>query len=163
MGGYIASSAAVIDHLKSVSAGILYHNAMSPVVCTQILKAFQVIMGEDGTNVGAEKLQRLNENSNYFRGEVKRLGLHVYGDFDSPIIPVMIYFPAKIAAFSRECLRRGLAVVVVGFPATSVILSRVRFCISAGHTKEDLDASIKILDEIASMLFLKYEKSTVGY
>ena len=66
------------------------------------------------------------------------MGLHVYGDPDSPIIPVLIYFPAKIASFSRECLKRNVAVVVVGFPATSVILSRARFCISAGHSRADL-------------------------
>ena len=85
-----------------------------------------------------EKLKSLHDNSNYFRQQMLASGLHVYGDFDSPIIPVMLYFPAKIAAFSRECFNRGLAVVVVGFPATSVILSRVRFCLSAGHSIEDL-------------------------
>lgn len=42
-------------------------------------------------------------------------------------------------AFSRECLARGLAVVVVGFPATSILLARARFCLSAAHTKEMLD------------------------
>ena len=93
---------------------------------------------------------------------MKRLGLHVYGDYDSPIIPIMIYFPAKIAAFSRECLARGLAVVVVGFPATSVILSRVRFCISAGHTREDLEKAVKIIDEVTTLLCMKYDRSELG-
>lgn len=59
----------------------------------------------------------------------------VFGDWDSPVVPMMLYNPAKIAAFSRECYKRGLAVVVVGFPATSLIESRTRFCVSAGHTK----------------------------
>jgi hypothetical protein len=36
-------------------------------------------------------------------------------------------------------LKRGCAVVTVGFPATAITESRVRFCISAGHTKEMLD------------------------
>ena len=36
-------------------------------------------------------------------------------------------------------LKRGCAVVTVGFPATSLTESRVRFCLSAGHTKEMLD------------------------
>jgi hypothetical protein len=36
-------------------------------------------------------------------------------------------------------LKRGCAVVTVGFPATEITESRVRFCISAGHTKEMLD------------------------
>lgn len=44
----------------------------------------------------------------------------------------MLYNPTKIAAFSRECYQRGLAVVVVGFPATPIVLSRTRFCVSAG-------------------------------
>lgn len=36
-------------------------------------------------------------------------------------------------------LRRNIGVVVVGFPATPIIESRVRFCISAAHTKQLLD------------------------
>lgn len=36
-------------------------------------------------------------------------------------------------------LKRNIGVVVVGFPATPIIESRVRFCISAAHTKEILD------------------------
>jgi hypothetical protein len=36
-------------------------------------------------------------------------------------------------------LKRGCAVVTVGFPATLLTESRVRFCLSAGHTKEMLD------------------------
>jgi len=41
-------------------------------------------------------------------------------------------------------LKRGCAVVTVGFPATLLTESRVRFCLSAGHTKEMLDR-VKVL------------------
>lgn len=41
--------------------------------------------------------------------------------------------------FSREMLARGFAIVVVGFPATPLVESRARFCISAAHTKEQLE------------------------
>jgi serine palmitoyltransferase len=92
-----------------------------------------------------------------------RLGLHVYGDMDSPIIPVLIYQPCKVAAFSRECLKRGLAVVVVGFPATTVVLARARFCISAGHTKEDLVKAVAIIAEVSDLLLLRYAHTDVGF
>jgi serine palmitoyltransferase len=98
MGGYIAASKEIINHLRASSPGIIYHNSLSPIVCQQILTAFTVLMGEDGTDVGRQKLDRLNTNSNYFRAKMKQMGLHVYGDMDSPIIPVMVYFPAKLAA-----------------------------------------------------------------
>lgn len=43
-----------------------------------------------------------------------------------------------ISAFSRELLKRGIAICLGGYPATPIISSRARFCISAAHTKEDL-------------------------
>ncbi len=38
-----------------------------------------------------------------------------------------------------------VAVVSVGFPATPVFLGRARICISAAHTKEDLNQALKVL------------------
>jgi len=75
---------------------------------------------------------------------------------DSPVIPMTIYFPAKVPSFSRECLQRGLAVVVVGFPAVSLLSNRVRFCISAAHTKEDLEWALEEIDKIGTKLMMKY-------
>ena len=40
--------------------------------------------------------------------------------------------------------------------------SRARFCISAGHTREELDRALKELDEIADLLKLRYARSTFG-
>ena len=40
-------------------------------------------------------------------------------------------------------LKRNVAVVVVGFPATPLIESRTRFCMSASHTREQLDKASK--------------------
>lgn len=42
-------------------------------------------------------------------------------------------------AFSREMLKRNVAVVIAGFPATSLIEARARICLSASHTREMLD------------------------
>lgn len=118
-------------------------------------------MGQDGTNIGRMKLQALRDNSNYFRMRLREMGLQVLGQYDSPIMPVMLYHPGKISGFSRECLKRGLAVVVVGFPAVPVVLSRARFCISAGHTREDLDSALKEIDEIADILKIRYDRNNL--
>jgi serine palmitoyltransferase len=74
----------------------------------------------------------------------------------------MIYNPTKVAAFSRECLARDLAVVVVGFPATPLTMARARFCISAGHTREELDRALVIIGEVADVLKLRYKRSVFG-
>lgn len=119
-------------------------------------------MGEDGTTIGKQKLQALRDNSNYFRMKLKEKGLLVMGHFDSPIMPVMLFHATKISAFSRECFKRGLAVVVVGFPAVPLLVSRARFCISAGHTREDLDRALAEIDEVADLVNLRYARSVFG-
>ncbi len=162
MGGYIAASRELLLQIRAQAGGLLYHNSMSPVLCQQILTALQIIEGRDGSELGARKLRSLKENSNYFRREMHRLGLHVYGDADSPIVPVLFYVPFKIAAFSRMCLERGLAVVVVGFPATSVHLGRARFCISAAHSRQDLEYAVKVIEELSSQLNFRYSKHYLG-
>ncbi|CAF5051611.1 unnamed protein product [Rotaria sp. Silwood1] len=55
-------------------------------------------------------------------------------------------------------LKRGCAVVTVGFPATLLTESRVRFCISAGHTKEMLDHALRAMDEVGHLVSLRYSK-----
>jgi serine palmitoyltransferase len=49
-----------------------------------------------------------------------------------------------------------VAVVVVGFPATSLLSSRARFCISAGHTREQLERALDSISDIGDRLMLKY-------
>lgn len=162
MGGYIAGSEECIAYLRGASSGSLYANSMSPTVCRQILTALNVISGADGTGLGQRKLRAIKDNSNFFRQGLLDMGLEVLGDWDSPIMPIMLYNPAKISAFSRECLARNLAVVVVGFPATPLVLSRARFCISAGHSRADLADALKKIDEVATLIKIKYAKSSTG-
>lgn len=52
----------------------------------------------------------------------------------------LIYFVYLLfRAFGREMVKRNIGTVVVGFPATPIIESRARFCVSAAHTREMLD------------------------
>ena len=58
--------------------------------------------------------------------------------------PLMLFNPGKIAATSRLCWERGVAMVVVGFPATPLLTARARICISASHTRKDLDYALEV-------------------
>jgi len=158
VGGYIASSREVIQFLRTSATGLMYSQGITPPAAQQIISCMKIIMGEDGTNIGKQKLAQLRSNANYFRKRMKDMGCHVLGDEDSPIVPVMIYNASKNPCFSRECFERGLAVVVVGFPATPLLLSRTRFCISAAHTKEDLDQALDKISDVASEVGIKYNK-----
>ncbi|ONM59216.1 Long chain base biosynthesis protein 2a [Zea mays] len=106
--------------------------------------------------MGAQKLARIRENSNFFRSELKKMGFEVLGDNDSPVMPIMLYNPAKIPAFSRECLRQKVVVVTVAFPATPLLLARARICISASHTREDLIKALDVISRVGDLVGIKY-------
>ncbi|KAJ6339501.1 hypothetical protein OIU77_007456 [Salix suchowensis] len=84
------------------------------------------------------------------------MGFEVIGDYDSPVISIMLYNPAKIPAFSRECLKQNVAVVMSGFPAVPLLLSRARICISACHTKEDLLKALEVISQVGDLIGIKY-------
>ncbi|BBH00571.1 long chain base2 [Prunus dulcis] len=155
-GGYIAGSEELIQYLKYTCPAHLYATSISPPAAEQIISAIKVILGEDGSNRGAQKLARIRENSNFFRSELQKMGFEVLGDNDSPVMPIMLYNPAKIPAFSRECLKQNVAVVTVAFPATPLLLARARICISASHTREDLLKALEVFGRVGDLVGIKY-------
>ena len=161
-GGYVAASKPFIDKLRSTNAGVLYGESPPACVLSQIASALRIIKGELHAGQGGERLQRLAFNSRYLRLGLKRLGFIVSGHDDSPIVPLMLYNPAKMPAFSREMLRRKISVVIVGYPATPLVSSRARFCVSAAHTKDDLDRLLEACDEIGDILQLKFSSGIAG-
>ena len=151
-GGYIAGSRELIDYMKANCAAHLYSTSMSAPAVEMVLSALRVVRGMDGTTAGETKLRTLNENSNYFRKGLLEIGLNVLGDWDSPVMPIMMFKPSTLVACSREMLKRGVAVVVVGFPATPLLTARVRVCISACHSKEDLDFALQMFKDVSDHL-----------
>lgn len=86
------------------------------------------------------------------------MGFIIYGNENSPVVPLLLYMPAKVAAFARHLLNKKIGVVVVGFPATPLAEARARFCVSAAHTREMLDTVLQSLDEMGDLLQLKYSR-----
>ena len=138
-GGYIGGSKAVIADLRKQNHSNVYGEAHSPAVLMQIIAAIVCIMGREALEVvpglqkyvtprmltGADGLERL-----------RRLA------FNSRYLRLMLQ-------------KFNIVVVVVAYPATPLVSSRVRFCVSAAHTKEDIDRVLIACDVVGDMLDLK--------
>jgi serine palmitoyltransferase len=133
---------------------------MSPLAAQQVLSAFQLLQGTDGSTRGSDKVAQLKANSNYFRWHLLQLGFHVLGDWDSPIMPIMLYLPGALRDFSQLCLRHHVAVVVVGFPATSLLTARTRVCISAAHSRGDLDYCLSVFERVGKATGCLYRRAS---
>ena len=137
-GGYICSDKKTIALLKSNCYANVYGSPMSPVEAQQILSCLRIIQSEEGER----RIAQLRKNSITFRKRLLENGCHVLGDYDSPVIPVMVYHPVKLKDVSRACLKRGLAIVIVGFPACSITACRIRYCMSSAHSDDDIEKAI---------------------
>ncbi|XP_040207229.1 serine palmitoyltransferase 3-like isoform X3 [Rana temporaria] len=162
-GGYIAGKRELVTYLRTHSHSAVYATSMSPSVAEQILRIMKCIMGRDGTLIGQKRVNQLAHNTTYFRRRLRELNLITYGNEDSPVVPVLMYMPSKVGAFARHMLKKKIGVVIVGFPATPITEARVRFCISAAHTKEMLDKVLDELDKMGDILNVKHSRqSTVN-
>ncbi|XP_015118077.1 serine palmitoyltransferase 2 isoform X1 [Diachasma alloeum] len=157
-GGYIAGSKALINHLRVHSHAHSYAVSMSPPIAQQIITSMTIIMGEDGTDAGKIRTKQLARNTRYFRRKLHQMGVIVLGHEHSPVIPMMVYLYSKIGLVVRTFTENKIAAVGVGFPATPLMAGRIRFCISAAHTKEQLDYVIKNVEELADHIGLKYSR-----
>ncbi|KAI3913152.1 hypothetical protein MKW98_007168 [Papaver atlanticum] len=68
----------------------------------------------------------------------------------------------KLPEIIQVCKKyRGLknlhvAVIIVAFPATPLLLARARICISASHTREDLLKALEVISEVGDLVGVKY-------
>ena len=157
-GGYIGGTKNLINFLRVSSHAHSYASSMSPAVTQQVLTSMKIIMGLDGTDEGKKRIDQLARNTRYFRRRLAQIGVITYGHEDSPVVPMLVYLFSKISAVVRTLTKRNIASVGVGFPATPIMEGRIRFCLSAAHTKEQLDFVLVAIEEISTTLGLRYSR-----
>jgi serine palmitoyltransferase len=96
-GGYIAGTKTLIDYLRTTSHANCYASSMSPPVTLQVIRSLEMIMGVDGSGEGQRRINQLAVNTRYFRDKLVKMGFIVYGNYSSPVVPVMLFMPSKIA------------------------------------------------------------------
>ncbi|CAH1173695.1 unnamed protein product [Phaedon cochleariae] len=157
-GGYIAGSKEFITFLRRHSYASRHAWAMSPPVAAQIISVLNILMGRDGTDEGQKRIERLARNTRYFRMRLEQMGVIIHGNEDSPVVPILVYLYSKIAAMVRTLIKEKIATVGVGYPATPLTQGRIRICLSAGHTKEQLDYALEVIEKVADEIGLKYSR-----
>ena len=147
VGGYVAGKKEIIDLLRQKSRTYTFSNSVPPSVVIASIKALDLLKEKP------ELLTKVKENSEYFRNGVKKLGFNVL-EGNHPIIPVMLGDAAKTQEMSKKLLEKGLFVVGLWFPVVPEGTARLRFQISAGHTRKQIDQALKIIQEVGKEMKL---------
>lgn len=131
-GGYVAGPKAVCDMLTQRSRPQLFSNALPPTVACSARAAIQVLLNEP------ERVSRLRENSAVLRDLLRAGGLNPL-EGDSAIVPVIVGDTALAIRMSKLLLDSGVFVTGFGFPVVPEGTARIRFQVSAAHTRAHLE------------------------
>ncbi len=145
VGGVVAGSQRVVDYMRQKARPFLFSSAVTPADVAACIAAVDVL--EEST----ELVDRLWENTRYFKGEMKRLGFDT-GVSTTPITPVMLGEAPLAKEFSRRLFENGLFAMALGFPTVPRGKARIRVMISAVHTRDDLDKGLEIFAKVGKEL-----------
>jgi glycine C-acetyltransferase len=145
VGGVSAGNPVVVEWLRQRGRPFLFSSAMTVPDVAACLAALDLL--ESST----ELVDRLWENTRYFKGEMHRLGFDT-GSSVTPITPIMLGEATLAQQFSRELFEAGLFAMSIGFPTVPRGKARIRVMISASHAKEDLDRGLEIFTAVGRKL-----------
>ena len=140
LGGFVAGPQETLEYLRLYSHPYVYSCALPPVVVAAILKALEIAQKEPWLR------QRLWDNAKYFRDGANSLGIDT-GASTTYIMPLVVGDRGRLYRLGHELRRRGLWVAPVDYPAVPEDRICFRACVTANHSRHDLDEALSILEE----------------
>jgi glycine C-acetyltransferase len=145
VGGVIAGKKIVVDWIRQRARPFLFSSSVTPADTAACLAAVDLL--EHST----ELVDRLWENTRYFKSEITRLGFDT-GTSATPITPIMLGDAPLAQKFSRALFDAGVFAMAIGFPTVPKGHARIRVMISAAHTRDDLDRGLATFAQVGRAL-----------
>jgi len=147
LGGYVASTQGLRDLLIQRGRPFLFSTSHPPSVSAACIAALDVLREEP------ELIDRLWDNTRYFKEGLQRLGLNI-GASQSPITPVIAGEGRKATRLSDRLFEEGVFAQAIGYPTVPDAKSRVRTIVTATHTRTDLDQALAAFETVGNELGL---------
>jgi glycine C-acetyltransferase len=141
MGGYVAGKKEVVQWLHQQGRPFLFSSASTPADVAACIAAVDLL--EEST----ELVDKLWENTRFFKSEMKKLGFDT-GHSETPITPIMLGEAPLAFGFSKKLLEEGLFAMALGFPTVPMGKARIRVMLSAMHSKDDLNQALGIFKKV---------------
>ncbi len=133
-GGYTSARKEIVEWLRQRSRPYLFSNTLAPVIVATSLKVLDLLETEGSLR------KTLWENVHYFRSQIEDLGF-LFRPGAHPIIPLMLGDATLAVEMASRLLQEGIYVISFSYPVVPKQQARIRIQISAGHSKQDLDAA----------------------
>jgi glycine C-acetyltransferase len=150
LGGYVCGSRDLIDYLYHRARPFLFSTSHPPSVAASCIAAFDLLENEP------ERIDRLWENTRYFKSELGRIGFDIGGvttpASETPITAIIIGDGKKTMEFSKALFDAGVMATGIAFPTVPEGKARIRTIMTSEHTKDQLDQASDTLERVAKRL-----------
>jgi len=146
-GGFVASSAQVIEVLTQSSRPQIFSNALPATIAGSALKAVELLEADPSL------VAKLHDNTEYLRSELRARGFNPL-DAPSAIIPILVRETAFAIRMSERLLEEGVFVTGFGYPVVPEGTARLRVQASAALEREDMDRALEAFARVGRELGL---------
>ncbi len=144
-GGFIAGKKELIEFLRQKSRPYTFSNTVPAAIVAASIEAINMLEESN------ELVEKLHDNTDYFRKEIKNLGFTILEGVH-PIVPVMVGEAATAMDMSSELLKEGVYVRGLWYPVVPKGEARLRCQISAALEKEDIDHALAAFQKVGKKL-----------
>jgi 8-amino-7-oxononanoate synthase len=134
-GGFVAVSQELAIFLQHSAAPFIFSAALAPPSVAAVRASLAILKSEP------ERVARIQRNSEFLRDGLRALGYNT-GHSETAIIPVILNDEATAALMAGRLRELGIFVTPILFPAVPMGSARLRLCVTAAHSLEDLEFAI---------------------
>lgn len=150
LGGYVCGTRDLIEFLYHRGRPFLFSTSHPPSVAATCIAAFDILQNEP------ELIQKLWDNTNFFKKELGNLGFNIGGQntpkSETPITPIIVGEGRLAMEFSRELFKEGLMATGIAFPTVPEGKARIRTIVTAAHSNKHLQQALEILARVGKRL-----------
>lgn len=140
VGGFFAANKKYCSLIR-FSDPYIFQACLTPADAAVILAALEEI--ENNPSI----ITKLHDKNNYMRDLLTIKGFNL-GNSKSPIIPIFIEDHHQLRFVVNELYLQGIYSTPIVFPAVKMNQGRIRLIVNYAHTKEQIDYTVKVLENI---------------
>ena len=147
VGGYIAGSRGLINLMKHAARGFIFSAAIPPAQAAAAKTAFEVILDEP------DRIGRVQRNAAQFIRGLRTAGFDTMQS-ETAIVPVLCGTDEKAYELVRLCQKENIFVLPVVSPAVPDGMARLRATVTAGHSDEQIEHAVSVLEKAGKLVGL---------
>jgi glycine C-acetyltransferase len=144
-GGFISGSKEMIEYMRQKGRPYIFSNSLPPAVVCGSMAAFDLLMKDKSI------IRRLQENTTYFRKEIKNIGFKII-EGTHPIVPIMLGEASIAQEMSNQLLKAGVYIKGLWYPVVPQGGARLRAQMSAALTKKDIDRALEAFEKVGKKM-----------